>query len=190
MPALAAYFHATAAPPDPSLTARNSALHSILDNDFYPGLPDPRSIHARDVVPGIIPTYLRRDGPSPGVVVAIVLGSIAGALLVLWVLWTLTQNARTTVTGEEEIVVRRPRRNSNSHRSRRTTRSEVREFSRSPRRSGGRSAVIVEERRGGPRMRSVVVEERSRVPGDDVVEVIEEHDDYRERRTRRGSTYR
>lgn len=112
MPALAAYFHATAAPPDPSLTARNSALHSILDNDFYPGLPDPRSIHARDVVPGIIPTYLRRDGPSPGVVVAIVLGSIAGALLVLWVLWTLTQNARTTVTGEEEIVVRRPRRNS------------------------------------------------------------------------------
>lgn len=58
---------------------------------------------------------------------------------------------------------------------------------RSPRR---REQVIVEERRHArapPRPRSFVVEERSRsrVPGDDVVEVITEHEDYRERRASR-----
>ena len=42
------------------------------------------------------------------------------------------------------------------------------------------------------RSRSVIVEERGRVPGDDVVEVIEEHDDYVSRRgsRRSGSSYR
>lgn len=148
---------------------------------------------------GIIPTYYNTSGPEPGTVVGIVLGSVAGFLLVVWLLYSLTNNntksgTTTAMAGEEEVVVRR-RRNSQGGRSRgsrqvRETR-EVREMSRSPRRSGGRSQIIVDERRTPTRTRSVLVEERHRVPGDDVVEVIEEHEDYRERRgSRRGPGYR
>jgi len=145
---------------------------------------------------GIIPTYYNTDGPEPGTVVGIVLGSVAGFLLICWLIQSLmnTNNKTGTTTamaGEEEIVVRRPRRNSHGGRSSRR-RSEVREISRSPRRNSGRSQIIVEERRGAPpRARSIIVEGRQRVPGDDVVEVIEEHDEYRERRgARRGPGYR
>ncbi|KAK3207803.1 hypothetical protein GRF29_96g447621 [Pseudopithomyces chartarum] len=153
-----------------------------------------RSLASRDIVQGIIPTYYRNDGPGTGAVVGIVLGSVAGFILLTWLLYSLTNSSRNRISAEEEIVVRRPRRNSTSHRSRRGSRSEVREvreYDRSPRRSGGRSAVIVEERRT-TRPRSIVVDERSRsrVPGDDVVEVIEEHDEYRERRARRSGGYR
>ncbi|KAF2997688.1 hypothetical protein E8E13_006323 [Curvularia kusanoi] len=143
---------------------------------------------------GIIPTYYNISGPEPGTVVGIVLGSVAGFLLIVWLLYSLTNGNKsgttTAMAGEEEIVVRRPRRNSHGNRSRRSSHAQMREVSRSPRQSGGRSHIIVEERRGAPppqRTRSIIVEERRRVPGDDVVEVIEEHDDYRERRnSRRG----
>ncbi|KAF1848624.1 uncharacterized protein K460DRAFT_266142, partial [Cucurbitaria berberidis CBS 394.84] len=139
------------------------------------------------IQPGIIPTYYNVSGPQPGTVVGLVLGSVAGFLLVVWLLYTLINgNTRTGTTtamaGEEEIVVRRPRRNSHGGRSRASRRQEVREVSRSPRRSGTRSQIIVDERRPPTRARSVIVEERHRVPGDDVVEVIEEHDEYRARR--------
>lgn len=146
---------------------------------------------------GIIPTYYNLSGPAPGTVVGIVLGSVAGFLLIVWLLYTLTQGGgagagtTTTMAGQEEIVMRKPRRNSHGGgggRSRGSRRAEMREVSRSPRRSGGRSQIIVEERsRGPPRPRSIIVEDRHRVPGDDVVEVIEEHEEYRERRgNRRG----
>jgi hypothetical protein len=154
---------------------------------------------------GIIPTYYNLSGPQPGTVAGIVLGSVAGFLLIVWLLYSLTQGGgmggagqTTTMAGQEEIVVRRPRRNSHgggggggAGRSRVSRRQqEVREISRSPRRSGGRSQIIVEERRGPPRPRSIIVEERHRVPNDDVVEVIEEHEDYRERRGSRRGGYR
>jgi hypothetical protein len=141
---------------------------------------------------GIIPTYYNLSGPTPGTVVGIVLGSVAGFLLIVWLLYSLTQGGgfksggTTAMAGQEEIIIKRPRRNSHGGGNRsRGKRQEVREVSRSPRRSGGRSQIIVEERRAGPppmRPRSVVVESRQRVPNDDVVEVIEEHEDYRERR--------
>lgn len=145
---------------------------------------------------GIIPTYYNLSGPEPGTVVGIVLGSVAGFLLVVWLLFTLTQGNRvgatTAMAGEEEIVVRRPRRNSHGNRSRRSSHAQMREVSRSPRQSGGRSQIIVEERRAPPppRTRSIIVEERRRVPNDDVVEVIEEHEEYRERRGSRRGGYR
>lgn len=145
---------------------------------------------------GIIPTYYNLSGPEPGTVVGIVLGSVAGFLLIVWLLFTLTQGNKvgttTAMAGEEEIVVRRPRRNSHGQRSRRGSHAQMREVSRSPRQSSGRSHVIVEERRGAPaqRTRSIIVEERRRVPNDDVVEVIEEHDEYRERRGSRRGGYR
>ncbi|EOA84567.1 hypothetical protein ACJQWK_06768 [Exserohilum turcicum] len=134
---------------------------------------------------GIIPTYYDLSGPEPGTVVGIVLGSVAGFLLLCWLLQSLvntSRRSRTAMAGEEEIVVRRARRNSHGTTRSSRRRSEVREVSRSPRRSGTRSQIIVEERRQPVRSRSVVVEERHRVPGDNVVEVIEEHEDYRERR--------
>ncbi|KAF2823051.1 hypothetical protein CC86DRAFT_329604 [Ophiobolus disseminans] len=149
---------------------------------------------------GIIPTYYNLSGPQPGTVVGIVLGSVAGFLLIVWLLYSITNGGggfggagRTTaMAGQEEVIVRRRR---NSHgaaagRSRVSRRQETRELSRSPRRSGGRSQIIVEERRGPPRPRSIIVEERHRVPNDDVVEVIEEHDEYRERRGSRRGGYR
>ncbi|KAF1923466.1 uncharacterized protein M421DRAFT_96122 [Didymella exigua CBS 183.55] len=145
---------------------------------------------------GIIPTYYNLSGPEPGTVVGIVLGSVAGFLLVVWLLFTLTQGSKagttTAFAGEEEIVVRRSRRNSHGNRSRRSSHAQMREVSRSPRQSSGRSHIIVEERRAPPppRTRSIIVEERRRVPNDDVVEVIEEHDEYRERRGSRRGGYR
>jgi hypothetical protein len=141
---------------------------------------------------GIIPAYYNLSGPEPGTVAGIVLGSVAGFLLVCWLIQSLmnTNNkggATTAMAGEEEVVVRRPRRNSHGGRSRHRH-SQMREQSRSPRVSSQRSQIIVEERRQQPpppRARSIVVEHR--VPGDDVVEVIEEHENYRERRgSRRG----
>lgn len=187
MPALA-ISDGVQVPRAPDLTAGQPTSHGAFNP--YAAAIDTRSLESRDIVQGLIPTYYRRDGPAPGAVVGIVLGSVAGFLLIVWLFQSLSNTNRNAIAGEEEIVVRRPRRNSTSHRSRRGSRSEVREYERSPRRSGGRnSTVIVEERRAPPRQRSIVVEEGRRRPGDDVVEVIEEHDEYRDRRTRRSSGY-
>lgn len=139
---------------------------------------------------GIIPTYYLVDGPGSGTIVGITLGSVAGFLFIIWLIFALANGGSIVsggghnVAGEEEIVVRRRNggtRSSGRRSTRRSTREdfEVREVSvsRSPR----RERVIVEERRsGGPprRSRSIIVEERRehRVPGDDVVEVIEGSD--------------
>jgi hypothetical protein len=192
MPALPVSLDATAPNLD-SLTPRHLQVNDLIDATTPNPLIARQSINV--VQTGIIPTYYSFDGPTPGTVVGIVLGSVAGFLLITWLLYSLTQTngggGNAVIAGEEDIVVRRPRRGSQaqSGRSRRSTRTEVREYSRSPR----RSAVIVEERRrtAPPRARSIVVEDR-RVPGDDVVEVIEEHDDYRTRRgpRRSGGNYR
>jgi hypothetical protein len=207
MPAVHDPYEAVAAHLD-SLAPRgaaNSRLHSRQPDYSAMVFDAPRKqpIAKRQqmtVQPGIIPTYYNLSGPAPGTVAGIVLGSVAGFLLIVWLLYTLTQGGgfgggagRTTaMAGQEEIVVRRPRRNSHgANRSSRGSRhTQVREVSRSPRRSGGRSQIIVEERRGPPpRPRSIVVEDRRRVPNDDVVEVIEE-EDYRERRASRRGGYR
>jgi hypothetical protein len=186
--------------PDATLPQLDSLAARHLDTLI--GASAPKVLTARQTVvtiqPGIIPTYYDFSGPSPGTVVGIVLGSVIGFLLIVWLLYSLTQinsgGGNAVIAGEEEIVVRRPARRGSqaqSGRSRRSTRTEVREYSRSPR----RSAVIVEERRRAaappPRVRSIVVEDR-RVPGDDMVEVIEEHDEYRTRRgpRRSGGSYR
>jgi len=139
-------------------------------------------------VPGIIPTYYIFNGPTPGTTAGIVLGSVVGFLFLIWLFYSLFGGQMFSVAGEEEVVVRRRRSHSPGHsrRSRRSTRTEVREASRSPR----RERIVVEDRRERVRPRSVIVEERTRVPGDDVVEVIEE-EEYRTRRGsgRRGSAY-
>ncbi|KAF1916053.1 hypothetical protein BDU57DRAFT_515890 [Ampelomyces quisqualis] len=207
MPAVLGPYEAMAAqvdslaPRHPDHSRRNPRLSAIDHSATALDMPRKQSVAKRQqmiVQPGIIPTYYNLDGPAPGTVAGIVLGSVAGFLLIVWLLYTLFNGqtfggarATTAMAGQEEIIVRRPRRN--SHGARRSTasrRTEVREVSRSPRRSGGRSQIIVEERRGPPRPRSIIVEERHRVPNDDVVEVIEEHEDYRERRGNRRGGYR
>ncbi|KAF2878050.1 hypothetical protein BDV95DRAFT_556593 [Massariosphaeria phaeospora] len=169
-----------------NLAPRQPAI-DLADSAIAPNVLSGAPSLERRIEPGIIPTYYNFNGPAPGTVAGIVLGSVAGFILIVWLLYTLTQGGGggAHIQGEEEIVVRKRRASHSGGRSRRSTRTEVRQYSRSPQR---RSQVIVEERRG-PRPRSIVVE--SRVPGDDVVEVIEEHDEYRARRgSRRNSGYR
>ncbi|KAF2204968.1 hypothetical protein GQ43DRAFT_437488 [Delitschia confertaspora ATCC 74209] len=144
------------------------------------------------IVDGIIPTYYKPDGPSSGTVVGIVLGSVVGFVLLVWLFYSLSGNSNSAIAGEEEVVVRRRRsrspRSRRSHRSARSTRTDMREYQQPPRSPRRSAQIVVEERRAPSRPRSVLVEERIRVPGDDVVEVIEEHDDYVSRRgSRRGS---
>ncbi|EMC95561.1 hypothetical protein BAUCODRAFT_493994 [Baudoinia panamericana UAMH 10762] len=132
-----------------------------------------------------IPQYYQYSGPSPGAVVGIVLGSVAGFLLLMWLFWSLSQG-NTFLTSnryeEEDVVVRRRSRSPRSHRSRRTEMS-----SRSP--PARRERVIRTERivrdipppREPSRIRETVIVEdlpprmERRVDGDDIVEVIEEH---------------
>jgi hypothetical protein len=173
-----------------SLLVRHPAMNQDADAAMAVNPLTVRQYEKREVVEGIIPSYYTVDGPSAGTVVGIVLGSVLGFLLLIWLFYSIANinngnSANNAIAGEEEIVVRRPRHSQSgrSGRSRRSTHTDVREYSRSPRR---RSQVIVEERRAPrpQRPRSIVVSERSRsrVPGDDIVEVFEEHEDYRERR--------
>lgn len=111
-----------------------------------------------------------QDGPAPGSVVGIVLGAVAGFLLVLWLLYTCFTMNGYDLGGRGEIVEE----------------EVVRRRSRSPRRSMSRSETIeiTKSRSTAPRER--IVEEIRRVSRpaperdpidlvDDIVEVIEDH---------------
>ena len=154
------------------------------------------SMFRRQVQPSIIPTTYSglNAGPVPGTVVGIVFGSVAGFLLVLWLIYSIfmAQGWNSTSVEEEVVVSRRrsrsPRRSSPRRSSPRRppssrSHSEVIEVSRQrspPRRETRRETVIVEEtRRPAPR-------------DDDIVEVIEEHSPPRRvrRESRRESGYR
>ncbi|KAL1633371.1 hypothetical protein SLS56_003007 [Neofusicoccum ribis] len=109
------------------------------------------------------------SGPAPGAVVGIVLGSVAGFLLIAWLLLTVANlSGRNAIAGEEEIVhiVVEERRTSVPP----PPPPQPRPRSRS---------VLVEER--------VTTERERRVDGDDIVEVIEEHSPPRRHRSRRES---
>ncbi|KAL9021344.1 MAG: hypothetical protein Q9185_001455 [Variospora sp. 1 TL-2023] len=153
-------------------------------------------------IPRLIPeTYAGLNrGPPPGTVVGIVLGSVAGFLLILWLIYTCMNfaNTRGATTYEEETVVRRRSRSPRSSR-----RSPPRSPSRhAPSRSRSRSEVIEVSRHRSPprretRRETVILEERSRAPpppverDDDIVEVIEEHSPPRRSSgSRRVSGYR
>ena len=146
------------------------------------------SVLRRQVDPNILPTTYSgvSSGPPPGTVVGIVLGSVGGFLLLLWLIYTCfnMQFASGSVYGEE--VVRR--RSSRSHSPRRAassrSRSEIIEVQqhqrqRSPRREVRRETVIVEETHRPP----------SRAE-DDIVEVIEDPIPPPQRRERRSSDRR
>ncbi|KAK4692691.1 hypothetical protein P7C71_g4565, partial [Lecanoromycetidae sp. Uapishka_2] len=132
------------------------------------------------------------QGPTPGTVVGIVFGSVAGFLLILWLIYTcfnLGGNMRgSSSVIEEETVVRRrsrsPRRTSTRRSSPRRREASI----------SSRSASEVIEiqssrtrERTPPRReqrREIIVEEtiRRAPPEDDVIEVLEEHSDHTPRR--------
>ncbi|KAK5137212.1 hypothetical protein LTR08_000717 [Meristemomyces frigidus] len=153
-----------------------------------------------------IPTVYQglNSGPNPGAVVGIVLGSVAGFLLLLWLFWSLSNGSgfmRSSTYQEEDVDV--VRRRSRSRRSSRRTEMA----SRSPVR---RERVIRQERivrdvrppREQSRIRETVIVDdmprgERRVDGDDIVEVIEEHSSVgagrppgRNSKGRRSSGYR
>jgi len=145
----------------------------------------------------IIPTAYGsiNSGPAPGTVVGIVLGSVGGFLLILWLIYTCAQfgNPSSSSSYTESVVVRDRRKSHGSQRSRRSETVEIRR---------DRSPVRI-VRPPPERVERVVVEEtretrtRSRSRGDsDEVVVIEEHSpprrskSKREKEERRESGYR
>ncbi|MCJ1477479.1 hypothetical protein MMC13_006151 [Lambiella insularis] len=127
-------------------------------------------------------------GPDPGTIVGITLGSVAGFLLILWLLYSCfnmgTGGMGNAAIVAEEVVSRRsvsprPRRARPPPRTRSVSRSEMSEVRSPPRREQRRETVIIEETR-----RPVERE-------DDIVEVIEEHSPPPRRvRSQRVSGYR
>ncbi|KAF2218603.1 hypothetical protein BDZ85DRAFT_270063 [Elsinoe ampelina] len=125
-----------------------------------------------------IPTLYQNqnDSPAPGAVVGIVLGSVAGFLLLVLLFSAVTSRRSSPLISEEEVVVRRSSRSPRSRRS--TRRSEM--TSRSPRRGGERiirqERIVRDTSRAPPARNSYVVEER--IPANDAggnfVEVVEE----------------
>ncbi|KAL8842932.1 MAG: hypothetical protein Q9170_000336 [Blastenia crenularia] len=198
-------------PSMPSLNPRNALSHLSLQTAknhwIRSAVPEPNPLVRRQQnPPKLIPeTYAGLNkGPPPGTVVGIVLGSVAGFLLILWIIYTcVTFNASRGVnTYEEETIVRRRSRSPRSSR-RSPPRSPPRSPSRhAPSRSRSRSEVIEVSRHRSPprretRRETVILEERSRPPPppvereDDIVEVIEEHSPPRRSSgSRRVSGYR
>lgn len=114
------------------------------------------------------------EGPQPGAVAGIVIGSVAGFLLILWLLYTCFGGGfgggRTEVV-EEEIVRRHSRSPRRSHSHSETI--EIKSRSRSPPPRRERERIIVEETRRVSRPPPEPEPEPE--PIDDIVEVIEEH---------------
>lgn len=116
------------------------------------------------------------SGPAPGVVAGIVLGSVAGFLLLLYFTYTIFTlgrgGLRRNETIIEEEVIRRRSRSPRRSRSR----SEVLEVRTPPppRRQSRRETVTeIRETVSRPRSRSLV--SSSHGGQEDIVEVIEEH---------------
>ncbi|KAF2402465.1 hypothetical protein EJ06DRAFT_555101 [Trichodelitschia bisporula] len=172
-----------------SSAARSLASHVASRRSILP--LNRRQTTTADQTVGIIPAGYAKlnDGPAPGTVVGIVLGSVAGFLLLIYLISMATGNNNFSQPVEEEIVrVERPAQRRRSHRNSGSIRGSVAR-SRSPRRiiveerremSGGRPSIIVDERRG------------SRPPSrhHEVVEVFEEGSsiDMPPRRHRRRSS--
>jgi hypothetical protein len=117
--------------------------------------------------------------PNPGTVIGIVLGSVAGFLLILWLLYTLNGgNMSGSSSDIASVIVRERKRSSRRGSSRRASSRresvEVREVRRE-RPPPVVERVIVEERRESRPAPAVVVVEESSVGSEDEVVVIEEH---------------
>lgn len=150
-----------------------------------------------------IPTVYQgiNTSPQPGTVVGIVVGSVGAFLLILWVLWILSNGGgfiRASEYEEEDVVVRR-RSRSPRRRSERPEMIIKETSSRRPERIVRQERIVrdIPPVRGPSRIREEIIldEPRRRVDGDDIVEVIEEHSSISgapppRRKSRRSSGYR
>lgn len=168
----------------------------------------PRQAAAAHTTSTIPATYGTPNGPDAGTVVGITLGSVAGFILLLWLIYTCLNvgnpdaftDAESTVmsVGTASVGTRRVRKH--HHRHHRSPRRETVEI----RTSGPGRPVIVEER-GGSRVREVVVEDTTRtrtrsvsrggarppprvVDEEDEIVVLEEHSPPRRHKSRRRSS--
>ena len=130
------------------------------------------------------------SGPTPGTVVGIVFGSVAGFLLLLWLIYTCFglgggQQNRSSVVQEE--VIRRhsrsPSRRRSSPRRSPSFRSESEVIEQRSTRTRERTRTPPPPRREMRERDTVIIEETIRhprtpppPPEDDMIEVIEEHD--------------
>jgi hypothetical protein len=145
------------------------SLYSTF-NTLSNGIPHLRTRQDTGLI--AIPYFYQYGGPSPGAVVGIVLGSVVGFLLLIWLFWSLSNGSgfiRSSNYEEEDVVVRRRSRSRrSSRRTEMTSRSPVR-----------RERVIRQERivrdipvREPSRIReTVIVDEprvERRVEGDDM----------------------
>lgn len=156
----------------PVLLPREAALEAISS----PLQPLPRS-SALDFIPQSLASLLRRQqsntaiiaasygninsGPQPGTVVGIVLGSVAGFILLLWLFYTCLSGNTWSRDTESEVIVRRDHRR--RPRSRRSEKVEIRRESRPV-----AERVVVEEHIRRSRSAS------ASLSGSDEVVVIEE----------------
>ncbi|KAL9092208.1 MAG: hypothetical protein Q9159_000967 [Coniocarpon cinnabarinum] len=173
----------------PSLQARHISESSSS--------PRVHQLSRRALETNVIPLSYNTSGAKPGVVVGAVLGAVAGFILLVWLISTLTMSRGTNVVQGSEVSedIRVHRRSDRSRRSRRTREMSERS-SVAPPPPRRRERILVEERRRTERSRpppppapveeereveterhDVEVEEERRVSGDDVVEVIEEQSD-------------
>lgn len=129
-----------------------SIIPAIASRTVLSDAPSRSRLHARQAtstVPGFYPSL--NDGPDPGTVVGIVLGSVAGFLLVLWLVYTCFQigGRGDTVSsyGTASVVTRKTRRKRSRHHHRSPARRETIEIRTSrppPPREPER--VVMEER--------------------------------------------
>ncbi|TVY31360.1 hypothetical protein LSUB1_G008944, partial [Lachnellula subtilissima] len=168
----------------PTPTTTTSTAHSLLS----------RILSSKRSTTSIIPTgYGAIDsGPAAGTIVGIVLGSVGGFLLVLWLIYTcLNFGAPVGFGGGEsaytESVVRERRKShhSGSRRSRRASETiEVRSHSQ----VRGPSPIRIVREPSPPRTERIIVEEHReerRRGGSDEVVVIEEHSPPRRKKSHR-----
>ena len=146
------------------------------------------------------------QGPTPGTIVGIVFGSVAGFLLLLWLIYTCFglgggPQGRSSIV-EEEVIRRRerspPRRPRSSPRSSPRTRPVASSVSESEHivETVQREATPPPPRRNSSRRETetVYVEETIRrapaapPPQEDFIEVIEEHDVEPSRRSRKSNS--
>lgn len=159
----------------------NVPSHDVQSRDIPTLTSKLADLIRRQGTPSIIPTTYGsiNSGPSPGTVVGIVLGSVGGFLLILWLIYTCLNfgNASSDSSYTESVVVREHRksRHGGSTRSRRVSETVEVRRERSPvrivRPPPPVERIIVEERREVRQERS---RSRSRGGSDEVV-VIEEH---------------
>ncbi|EKD19685.1 uncharacterized protein L3040_001969 [Drepanopeziza brunnea f. sp. 'multigermtubi'] len=181
--------------PLPSLTSPTSSHFLLFPQAFR-----------RQSTDSIIPTTYGsiNSGPAPGTVAGIVLGSVGGFLLLLWLIYTCVRfgsaSSRSAYTESVVVPAARPRRRRAHHRGGGTVRRETVEIrrERSPVRIPLREPEIVRlpstpMPRQPERVERVVVEEsretrrereRSRGGSDEIV-VIEDHSPPRKKKSSR-----